>query len=328
MKQLVHVSLVSTIALALSGCGGSTEEPGSTSAEGAFPDCQVRLVIPYSPGGGTDIIFRTVASYAEESLGREIVPVNMPGASATVGSREVKNAEPDGCTLLGSHDTIITANLAGIVDYGIDAFEPVSLLTKTPNIAVVGKDLNVENASEFQKYVTDNAGDVAWGITPGSTSHFFAQMMVERMGLPDDSVRLVAYDGTSSAATAVLAGDLQGVMSDYATSESQLESGDLESIGVAHEERLAQFPDEETFIEQGIDMTHATNRGVYAPTGTPEEIVTILDEAFQAAMADPELIEEIEDLGSVPTYMPAEEYKDFLIDLEAEMTELSKGMEF
>ncbi|MBC3210493.1 tripartite tricarboxylate transporter substrate binding protein, partial [Pseudomonas sp. SWRI111] len=86
---------------------------------------------PYPPGGGTDVLFRLVAQYAEKHLGQTIVPTNMAGATSTVGSRFVKDAEPDGYTILGTHQVVATAEHTGVVDYGFSAFDPVVLMTST-----------------------------------------------------------------------------------------------------------------------------------------------------------------------------------------------------
>lgn len=332
MNRRVKTTLmIAAGALALSGCGssqGASSESAGSESGGNFPTEQIRFVIPYSPGGGTDIIFRTALPYVEEELGQTIVPVNMPGASATLGSREVKDAEPDGYTLLGSHETIINTNLAGVVDYSIEAFEPISLITETPVIAAVGKHTGWENAEEFVEHVKANPGEVTWGITPGSTSHFFAAKMLDKMGLPADALKFVSYVGTTDALAAIQAGDLDGTYADFASAESQFESGAFDSIGVAWDERLEELPKEETFVEQDIDMIYSTARGVYAPAGTPDSVVKTLDKAFKSAVNNPEFQQEIRDLGSVPSYLPHGEYSEFLAEMEAEMTELSKDMSF
>ena len=108
-----------------------------STAHADYPEQDIRLIIPYGPGGATDIIFRLVSQEAEQHLGASIVPVNMAGAGATLGSRNVKDATPDGYTLLGSHDTIALSKLAGTVDYSYDAFEPIALLTQTINIPTI-----------------------------------------------------------------------------------------------------------------------------------------------------------------------------------------------
>lgn len=325
MKKIMQLSLVTAAALALAGCASGAS--GSEDA-GSYPSEQIRLIIPYGPGGATDVNFRTALPYVEEAIGQTVVPINMPGASATLGSRDVKTSDPDGYTILGSHETIIATKLSGVVDYSIEAFEPVAQLAEGPAMGVVGKDSGWETAKDFVDYVTANPGKVTWGVVPGSTSHFFAQMMIEEMGLPDGALRIVSYDGTAPALAAIQAGDLDGTMAAYADAGSLLEGGAVKSLGVAHDERLEVLPNEETFIEQGIDLTYGQLRGVFAPKGTPAEVVQKLDQAFKSAVENPEYQQEIRDLGAIPSYLPSAEYAAVLTGLENEFTKLSKNMGF
>nr|WP_239584163.1 tripartite tricarboxylate transporter substrate binding protein [Aquibacillus albus] len=305
----------------------NSEDTGSAEAASDYPEQQVKLVIPYSPGGATDIIFRLVGKYAEEELGATLVPVNMPGASSTTGSREVKNADPDGYTILGSHDVIATAYYSGVVDYSFEAFQPVSLLTQTPNIATVHADTGWENMDDFINYVKENPGEVKWGMTPGGTSHFFVADMLKSAGLSPDDVKLIGYEGTGAAIKAVVAGEIDGTMTNYTSGKGYFDEGTFVSIGVAHDERLAEMPDSPTMIEQGVEFTNATSRGVFVPKDTPEEVVTVLESAFEAALNDPELQAEVAKLGSITRYKDHEEYETFVTELHDRLGELAENME-
>lgn len=319
-----HMKLLSSAAiamLALAACGNNEDE-------NEYPTEGLTFVIPYEPGGGTDIIFRAALPYVEEELGQPVVPRNVPGASATNGSREVKDSEPDGYTLLGTHETLIQTNLAGVSDYSIEAFEPVALLTETPIIAAVGADTGWDSADDFADEVRENPGEISWGVTTGSTSHFFAQMMLDELDLPADSLNFVNYVGTNDALTAVQTGEIAGTYADSASAEAQFQSGDFNSIGVAYGERLDELPEAETFEEQGYDFTYTTARGVFAPEGTPPEIVEQLSDAFEVAVNDPEFQEQVTDFGTSTTFLPHDEYSEFLEELEANFTELAEDMDF
>lgn len=333
MRKLTHTIVVATTIFALTACGGSSgsgpEAGGDSGSSENYPNSQIKMVIPYSPGGATDVIFRTYLPYVEEELGQTIVPVNMPGATSTIGSREVKNAEPDGYTILASHDVLITAELSGVVDYSFDAFEPVALLTQTPNIATVSAQTNWSNAEEFAQYVKNNPGEVTWGMTPGSTSHFFVQTMADKMGITTgEELKLITYEGTGPAITGVQAGDIDGTMTNYTSAKSQFDSGTFEPIGVAWDERLKEMPDAATFEEQGIDMVNATSRGIFAPEGTPKGIVTKLEEAFRTATENPELQEKLQNFGTLVNFMPSGEYVEFLNDQEQALSKTAKNMDF
>jgi len=308
--------------LALAGCSGSE------SADQSFPSEGITFVIPYEPGGATDIIFRAALPFVEEELGQPVVPQNVPGASTTNGSRQVKDADNDGHTVLGIHEALLQTNIAGVSDYSFDAFEPVALLTETPVIAAVGADTGWESAEDFVEAVENDPGEISWGVTSGSTSHFFAQMMLDELGLPADSLNFVNYVGTNDALTAVQSGEIAGTYADVASAQGHFESGAFESIGVASAERLEELPEQETFEEQGYNFNYASARGIFAPAETPPEVVERLAEAFEAAVNDPEFQEQLEGFGTSVNYIPVEEYESYLEDQQSSYLELSEDMEF
>jgi tripartite-type tricarboxylate transporter receptor subunit TctC len=298
-------------------------------AADSYPQKEVRLIIPYSPGGATDVIFRLTGKEAEQYFGRSIVPVNMAGAGATLGSRHVKDAKPDGYTVLGSHDTIATSNLSGAVDYSYDAFEPIALLTKTINMAGTYADHPVDSAAEIAQYVADNPGKVTFGMTPSSTDHFFWAQFLQTAGIPMEKVRLVSYPGTSDQAAALLAKEIDFAMLDMPTARSFFDSDALKSIGVAHDERMDSLPDVPTLREQGIDMVHYTNRGLFAPKGTAGPILATLESAFQKALKNADLQQRInEELGSIVSFIPREKYKEYLNQSEASLSAAATSIGF
>jgi tripartite-type tricarboxylate transporter receptor subunit TctC len=310
-----------------SGSGDSSSK-SSTSASSGFPEKQIKMVIPYPPGGATDVIFRMVAAEAEKHLGQPIVPVNMKGASSTVGSRHVKDADADGYTILASHDVIATAFLSGVVDYSFEAFEPISLLTQTINIPTVNKSLGINNLKDFADYAKANPGKVKWSMTPGSTDHFFAVQLMHELGLTADEMRLIGYEGTGPQVTALVANETQGAMTNVPSGKAYFEEGTFVPLAVAHDERLDILPDVTTMKEQGIDMVHSTSRGLFAPKGTPEEVIIKIEEAFKKALENPEMKRKIEEeQGSVARFIPHNEYKGFLDNLQAELNELAKSMD-
>jgi len=344
MMKLMSVFLSIIMVLTVVGCGStnSTNTSANDSTNNSatnenaskgettssdYPNQQIKMIIPYGPGGATDIIFRLIASHAERNLGQTIVPVNVEGASSTNGSRQVKDAAPNGYTILASHDVIATAYFAGVVDYSFEAFEPVAMLTQTPNIPTVHKDTGWKNMSDFVNYIKENPGEVKWSMTPGSTDHFFIAQLMKAAGLDLDSLKLIGYQGTGEQINALLAQQINGAMTNYTSGKAYFDN-EFVALGVAHDERLAEADQIPTLIEQGINMTNATSRGIFAPKGTPEEIIIKIEEAFRKAMEDPEVQSKIKELGSIPRFKPHNEYKQFVSDLQTELGELAKNMEF
>ena len=281
-----------------------------------YPEKPIQLVNPYSPGGATDVVFRAASKYAEQELGQPIVVVNMPGAAATVGSRYVKDAKPDGYTLLGSHDVIATAYFSGVADYAFEAFEPICNLTATPNICTTHRDYGWKTMRELLDYARTHPDEkIIWAVTFGSTAHYFILGILDAYGAGTDLLSFVEYQGTGPQLTALLGKHIHGCLSNVGTALSHVKAGDLRFIGLAWGERLKQIPDVPTLKEQGINWVHATNRGIFAPKGTPEDILAKIETAFEKAVNHPEFIQVIENTGDIINFIPRSEYPVFLDEL-------------
>lgn len=315
-STITAIGLVSSMAIA-------------TTSHADYPEQDVRLIIPYGPGGATDIIFRLISQEAEKTLGESIVPVNMAGAGATLGSRDVKDADPDGYTLLGSHDTIALSKLAGTVDYSYDAFEPVALLTQTINIPTAHSDHPVQSADEIADYVSENPGDVRFSMIPGSTDHFFWAQFFQEAGIEMDDVRLVGYPDTGEQVSALMAEEVDFAMFNLPSGGSFYEDGSFRPLGIAHSERLESMPDIATLREQGIEMDHSTSRGIFAPKGTPQEVIDTIADAYSEALENTEVQSRIEnEFGSVVQFLAGEDYHEFLEDNEAALSAAAENIAF
>lgn len=299
------------------------------NAQADYPEKDIRLIIPYGPGGATDILFRLISKEAEGHLGESVVPVNMAGAGATLGSRNVKDADPDGYTVLGSHDTIALSKLAGTVDYSYDAFEPITLLTQTINLPVAHSNHTVKSAEEIADYISENPGEVRISIIPSSTDHFFWAQFFDAAGIDMADVRLVGYPDTGEQVSALLAEEIDFAMFNLPSAGAFFEDGSFTPLGVAHPERLDALPDVATLREQGIKMDHSTSRGLFVPKGTSQEVLDTLADAYGKALENEAVRSRIEnDFGSVVRYLPGEEYQAFLEENEAVLTAAAENIDF
>jgi len=138
---------------------------------------------------------------------------------------------------------------------------------------------------------------------------------------------MIGYQGTGPSINALVAKEIEGTMTNYTSGKGYFDEGTFVPLGVAHDERLGEISDVPTFIEQGIDMLDSTSRGLFAPKGTPEEIVVKIEEAFKKALDDPEVKKDILALGSIVRFKPHQEYTDFVNKLQAEYSELAKDMD-
>lgn len=321
----------STLALSttLAAIGLSASMAFTSNAFADYPEQDIRLVIPYGPGGATDIIFRLISQEAEQHLGTSIVPMNMAGAGATLGSRNVKDATPNGYTLLGSHDTIALSKLAGTVDYSFDAFEPIALLTQTINIPTTYAGHPVESAADIAEYVRENPGQVRFSMIPSSTDHFFWAQFFQEAGIDMADIRLVGYPDTGEQVSALMAQEIDFAMFNLPSGGAFYQDGTFVPLGIAHPERLDSLPDVATLREQGIEMDHSTSRGIFAPKGTPQEILDTVAAAYGQALENEQVQSRIEnEFGSVVRFLAGDDYQAFLTENEAALSAAAENIDF
>ncbi|WP_146339435.1 tripartite tricarboxylate transporter substrate binding protein [Nesterenkonia sp. NBAIMH1] len=329
-KTAPLLSAAAITGLVVSACG----DGGAASAgepEEDFPSSDIEMVIPYPPGGGSDVLFRLMAEYASEELPVTITPSNVEGASATVGSRQVMDSDPDGYTILGSHQVVAAAYHNDIVDYGFDAFDPIALGTVTPHLPSVSADFaeehGIEDLQDFLDHVEANPNTVNWGFTTGSEDHYSIAAVLDAAGLDTGILNYVDYDGTGPQYAGLVAGEIDGMTGDYASAEGYIEDGDLMPLGIVAEERDENLPDLPTVAEQGVDYELTVDRGFFAPEGTPEEHIEIIAEAIETAVNNPEFQEDVENLGSYSDYLGPEDYQAHLDELDEAMAGLSDQMQ-
>lgn len=321
MSTRIRMAPLSALALA------ATAAMPATASD--YPEQEIELIIPYGPGGATDVIFRLIAEEAEQYLGQSIVPVNMAGAGATRGSRHVLEADPDGYTLLGSHDTIALSNLAGMVDYSYMDFDPIALLTQTINIPSTYPDHPIQSADDIADYVEENPGEVRFSMIPTSTDHFFWAQFFEAADIDMDDIGFVSYDDTGSQVSALMAGDIDFAMLNLPSGGSYFEDESLVPLAVAHPERLDALPDTPTLREVGIDLDNATSRGLFAPPGTPDDVIETVADAFGRALESEELQKRIdEEFGTIVNFLDGQEYIDFLEENEENLSKAAEGIDF
>lgn len=288
-----------------------------------FPARPIQLIIPYPPGGATDIIFRLFATNMQETLGVPVVPVNVEGASSTIGSRRVRDAAPDGYTILGGHDVIATAYLSGIVDYSYDAFETVCLLTQTPNILTTVPDQWADLNAMIED-VKGHPGKYKYGLTPGTSDSFFAIDFATSAGMDlNNSFKFASYKGTGPILKALLAGEVQAGMANYTAARGYYEDGSMVPMAVAFDKRQEQLPDVPTMKELGVDMFNVTSRGIFAPKNTPEPVLVVLQEAFRQAAKSPEVAETLSNLGTIVNFLGAEDASTYFSDLQDKLQEIN-----
>lgn len=270
-------------ALLLAACGqgsGETEE---------YPSDQIRMLVPYTAGGPTDIAARSLGKFMETSLGQTVVVENMPGASGSTAYQELLSAEPDGYTLsMTALPTAVLNYLTNDVGYTRDSFAPVGVITQVPSALVVPAASPYADLDALVAAAHADPALVSVG-TPGATNTHAAETR-RITQLYDVPLTVVPFNGAQEVFSALLGGNIvAGFVNASQDLMPFLESGELRVLAVGTEEPLP-YLDAPTFAEQGFpEITQSTTTfGVIAPAGTPQPVIARLEETMRAASADPE----------------------------------------
>lgn len=281
-----------------------------------YPDRQIRIVTPYAPGGGTDILMRILAPKASEILGQTVVIDNKPGASTMIGTGQVVRSSPDGYTLLAA-DSAILIN-PGLyktrLPYDtVKDLQGVTMLATAPVILIVNPSVPVKTLKELIALAKSEPGKLNYssgGV--GAGTHLAGELF--KLRTHTDIVH-VPYNGTSPGLNAVISGDVQMMFGGISSARTFVESGRLRALAVTGEKRNPAVPDVPTFAEEGLDVNASTYWGLYAPTGVPKGIVDTVSKAFSRAVHDPENVKKLAGLGYTPIGNSPQEHTKQMHDM-------------
>jgi tripartite-type tricarboxylate transporter receptor subunit TctC len=315
--RILAALLVTTAALA--GCA----EDSTSVAAADYPSEDVRLLVPYTAGGPTDIAARAVGAHLEGELGRPVVVENLPGASGATAYVEMISAEPDGHTLsMTALPTAVLNYLSNDVGYTREDLAPVGVVTQVPSGIVVPADSPYQDVESLFAAARQDPQAITVG-TPGATNTHAAETR-RITQLYDIPLTVVPFEGNSEVQTALLGGNVSAGFANLSQDLlPAIEAGDLRVLAVGTEERL-DYVDAPTFVEAGYPelVQSTTTFGVIAPAGTPEEVVATLEDALRSAGEDEAVVEALD-----PRYVPEEFLGSAdLADLFAETEETFRGV--
>ena len=261
----------------------------------AYPDRPISLVVGWAAGGSTDVIARLIAVRLSDKLGQQVIVVNKPGASGTIGAQFVANEKPDGYTLYyGTNSTYALAPwLYGSLPYDFDkAFEEVSFVGSMPMILGVRLQLPAKTLPELIDQARAKPRGLTFGSSSaGSTSHIAAELLMWQAGI---ELTHVPYRGGGPALAALLSGEIDILFNDIATLEPMMKSQRVRGLASTTSRRLAEMPDLPTVAEAGLQgFEVATTNAVFVPRGTPAAVISRLHEALKAVLAEPALAKEL-----------------------------------
>jgi len=273
----------------------------AAQAADRFPDRPIRVIIPYAPGGGTDILFRIMAPIASQKLGTSIVIDNKPGGATIIGTGEVARATPDGYTLLAV-DSAVLINpglYRGKLPYDtLKTLHGVTMMATAPTILVTHPDFPARNLQDLIALAKAKPGQLDFGSGGvGTAVQLAGELLNIRAGI---KVQSVPYKGTAPALAAVLGNQVPMMYGGISSARPYLESGKLNAIAITGNQRNPAVPDVPTFAELGLDIQANSYWGIYAPTGVPGPVLDILSRAFAGTLQDPDVVKRLADLGYTP----------------------------
>ena len=279
-------------------------------AQGSWPSRPIRLIVPLAAGSAVDNAARIVMQKMSEGLGQSFVIENLPGSSGLIGAEKVARAAPDGYTLGGFNDSVLTMvpNLYPRMPWNaLTDFEPVSLVGTIEWGLVVKTDSPYKTLADLFAAAKAAPGKLSYGSGGnGSPQHIGMALISSQAGI---DLLHVPYKGATPAAVAAAAGEVDASMQGLGTVTALLQSGKLRLLAVSTPTRLPQYPNVPTFSEAGLDgFTFNSWFALVAPAGTPAHIVTRLNSEISAALADSATRDKLLALGITPRGMPAAEF--------------------
>jgi tripartite-type tricarboxylate transporter receptor subunit TctC len=257
-------------------------------AQSKYPSRNVELIVPYGPGGSTDIVARVVAQRLAERLGQNVVILNKPGASGTNGLLAAMRAAPDGYTLLNSYtaEAVVVPQISSTHTYSIvDDFEPIAVTGLVPVVLMVSKNIKANTLKEFIAEVKANPGKFTFGGGHGSPPHVMGAWMNKLQGL---NVQHVPYRGGAQGINDVVGGHINMFYGGVAAGKSAIDSGGVKPIAVTGDKRSSALPNVPTFKEGGVPEFDLVSWTVMlAPKGTPADILAVLRKETAAVLDDP-----------------------------------------
>ena len=286
----------------------------ATPASAQYPAKPVRIIVPVTTGGPSDLVARILGDKLSVSMGKPFIIENRPGASMVVGSAVVAKSEPDGYTLLQAAANM-AINPILMSDLPFDTvrdFAAVSFTHMTPYVFVVSSQLPVNTLPELFKYIRDNKGKVTYGTTGPGSPQLLATLLLAQMVQLGEMTE-IQYKGSSAAHPDLISNRITFMIDPLAASAPHIKSGSLRALAVSTPQRNPSFPNVPTATEGAVPgYDFASWGGMFAPAGTPRDIVMKLNGELARALNSPEIKKRFDDMGLVARSSSPEEFGAFL----------------
>jgi len=287
------------------------------AAAADYPSRAIKMMVPFAPGGGTDVLGRIIAQRLSDKWGQPLVVENQPGASGGIGTKAFVKAEPDGYTLLMASTGALMAASAALAPEGqfdVDKFfAPITVVAAPPYLLVINPKVQANSVAELIKLAAAKPKALSFGSSGiGAASHLSGALFEK-----DAHVELlhVPYKGTGPAVTDLLGGRIDMMFSPSTTVQAHVAAGTLKVLATTGAKRSKFFPDVPTVAESGLPGYASVGWfGLLAPAHTPKDIVDKLNKEINAGLADAMLKVRLVDLGGVPMSVTPAEFGKFIAD--------------
>lgn len=279
----------------------------------SWPTQAIRLVVPFAPGGTTDLMARLVAQPLAERLGVAVTIENRPGAGATVGSLAVAQSNPDGHTLvmsnIASHG--IGPSLYPNIRYdAVRDFSHIALITQNPSVFVANPRSGIASLADLAARHRASAGGIDMASSgAGSSNHLLIVLMGRALGR---DINHIPFRGAGPAMTAVIGGQVPLMSDSLPSAASHLRAGNVRGIAISDAQRHPAFPEIPTFREQGHDIVSTSWFGLSGPAGMPPAVVERLNRELRDILDGAELRRRFAELGGTPGQMSASEFSEYI----------------
>lgn len=348
-KKILCALLAGAMSLSLAACGGSQPSGGGASGtpsggssgggtpsggssgggetNASYTDIfkkPIEFICPWAAGGGADNNARLIASVVSAKVGQTVTVTQQTGGSGAVGFSAIMNADPDGNTI-----GIITAELntlppQGLVTFTYEDMYPLIQLCTLPSVVAVAADSPFNTLEDLVSYAKENPGKLKVGtVGTGSIWHICAAKLMSAAGI---EMTTVPYDGAATAATAMLAGEIDVTTTELSVSHAYVQSGDMKILGIMTENRLEDYPDYPTCTEQGYKCVGGSFQGMFCPNGVSDDVKAAWEALLTEAYESNEYQEFCKNAGMVPAYMNHADWEAFLADDLATVTTLMKDL--
>ena len=276
--------------------------PVAHADTGAYPNKPIRLIVPYAAGGSTDIIGRLLAQKMGENMGVSVVVDNKPGANGTIGCDYVAKQPADGYTIMITSIGMATnKSLYAKLSYDpVKDFAPISLLAVVPNVLVVNAAKNPDKSvKEVIAHAKKEPGKLTYASAGNGTSiHLAGEVFASMAGV---NILHIPYKGSGPAITDMLGGQVDLMFDSITSARPHIQSGKLRALGVTTAKRSGALPDVPTIAEAGVPGYEVSPWfAVFAPAGTPPEVVAKLNKVLNDAMKEPDTLKKLESVGAEP----------------------------